>query len=60
MFEVLGLSLNIGTEDVPESALRENAIKLAAHKTSPPKEPPSNNEADDGFDTIAILTGATK
>lgn len=60
VFEVLGLSLNIGTEDVPESTLRENAVKQATCKTNPPKEPPSNNEADDGFDAIAILTGATK
>lgn len=60
VFEVLGLSLSIGAEDVPESALRENATKLASHKTNPPKEPPSNNEAGNNFDAIAILTGATK
>lgn len=57
---MLGLSLSIGVEDVPESALRENDTKLASHKTNPPKEPPSNNEAGNVFDAIAILTGATK
>lgn len=60
VFEVLGLSLNIGTENVPESALRENAVKRAARKTNPPKEPLSNIEADGILDAFAILTGATK
>lgn len=60
VFEVLGLSLNIRVEDIPESTLRENAAKRAAHKTNPPKEPPSNNKADNNFDAIAILTGAAK
>ena len=60
VFEVLGLSLSIGAGDIPESTLRENAVKLAAHKTNPPKEPLSNIEADGTLDAFAILTGATK
>ena len=60
VFEVLGLSLSIEAEDVPESALRENATKLASRKTNPPKKPPSINEAGNNFDAIAILTGAAK
>lgn len=60
VFEVLGLSLSIGAQDIPENALRENAAKLAAHKTNSPKKPPSNNEVDGTLDAIAILTGAAK